>query len=100
MNRLLLGGTFISSISRGGLTVASKISCTPYWPVVSIRSRANAIPGKMFAKKINYHQSNSFQFILSFSLVRDDMERGTRTYPSRRNDSIIPSIRPITPIIR
>jgi hypothetical protein len=57
MNRLLLVGTFVSSYTPRRLTVASKISWTPYWPVVSIRSRANAIPGKMFAKKINYHQS-------------------------------------------
>ena len=55
MSKLLLGGTFVSSPPLIRLTVASKISWTPYWPVVSIRSRANAIPGRMFAKKINCH---------------------------------------------
>lgn len=57
MSRLPLGGTIISLDQKVGLTVASKISWTPYCPVVSIKSRANAIPGKIFAKKINYRQS-------------------------------------------
>ena len=49
-----LGGTAVSDVQTDGHTVASRTSCTPYSPVDSIKSRANAIPGRILAKKMNY----------------------------------------------
>jgi len=67
----------------------SKTSATPYIPVVSMRSKEKAIPGRTLKEVTRV-----------WSLGRRKTVLGKENERSRWDDSIIPGINPVTGVIR